>query len=60
MCVGAFVEHQHLFGNESFDSSKAMHDNINNDIDGKTVDVENLVKSENAEETLADKVVMVE
>ena len=37
-----------------------MHDNINNDIDGKTVDVENLVKSENAEETLADIVEMVE
>ena len=45
-----------FIGNESFDIIKAVHDNINNYIDGKTVDAENLVKSENAEETLPDEV----
>ena len=36
------------------DISKAEDDDINNDIDDKTGDVENAVKSENVEETLED------
>ena len=39
-----------------FDITKAEDDNINNDIDDKTGDVENVVKSEYDEETLEDVV----
>ncbi len=47
---GEFTFHIWILGPSELCTHKHSHDNINNENDYKTVDVENIVKSENATE----------